>query len=38
MNRSLEMYCFPWLNQEETENMCKSITSNEIVSVIIVVV
>ena len=38
MDKFLEMCCFPWLNQKETENMYKSITSNEIVSVIIIVV
>ena len=33
-NKCLEMYNFPRNNQEEIENMKRSITSNEIKSVI----
>ena len=34
MDKFLEMYTLPWLNQEEIENMNRPITSNEIESVI----
>ena len=34
MNKCLERYNIPRLNQEETENMNRPITSNEIESVI----
>ena len=34
MHKFLEMYSLPRLNQEEIENMNRSITSNEIKSVI----
>ena len=32
MDKLLDMYCLPRLNQEELENMNRSITSNEIES------
>ena len=34
MDKFLEKYCFPKLNQEEIENLNKSITSTEIETVI----
>ena len=34
MDKFLERYNLPRLNQEETENMCRTITSNEIQTVI----
>ena len=38
MDKFLEMYNLPRLNQEEIENMNRPITSNEIKSVIIIVI
>ena len=34
MDKSLEKYNLPWLNQEEIENMNRPVTSNENESVI----
>ena len=34
INKFLEVYTLPWLNQEEIESMNRPITSNEIESVI----
>ena len=38
MNKFLEMYNLPRLNQEEIENIKRPITSNEIESVIIIII